>query len=97
MTAAVEMRGPDAARSAILEASAVVKVFRGGDGGEVRVLEGVDFAVSRGEMVAIIGASGAGKSTLLHVLGALERPTSGEVRLGGERVAALPDLSLIHI
>lgn len=94
MTAAVEMRDPDAARSAILEASAVVKVFRGGDGGEVRVLEGVDFAVSRGEMVAIIGASGAGKSTLLHVLGALERPTSGEVRLGGERVAALPDEAL---
>jgi lipoprotein-releasing system ATP-binding protein len=94
MTSAVEMRGPDAARVPILEARAVVKVFRGGDGGEVRVLEGVDFSVNRGEMVAIIGASGAGKSTLLHVLGALERPTSGDVRLGGERVAALPDEAL---
>ena len=94
MTSAVEMRGPDAARVPILEARAVVKVFRGGDGGEVRVLEGVDFSVNRGVMVAIIGASGAGKSTLLHVLGALERPTSGDVRLGGERVAALPDEAL---
>jgi lipoprotein-releasing system ATP-binding protein len=80
--------------SPILEASAVVKVYHGGDGGEIRVLEGVDLAVCRGEMVAVIGASGAGKSTLLHVLGALERPTSGDVLLGGERVAALPDEAL---
>ena len=94
MTAAVERSGPDAARAAILEASAVVKGFQGGDGGEVRVLEGVDFSVRRGEMVAVIGASGAGKSTLLHVLGALERPTSGDVRLGGRRVAALADEEL---
>ena len=78
----------------MLEATGVVKVFQGGDGGEVRVLEGVDLTVARGEMVAIIGASGAGKSTLLHVLGALERPTAGEVRLNGERVAALDDEGL---
>ena len=91
MTAAGAVPVADAARGPILEATGVVKVFRGGDGGEVRVLEGVDLAVRPGEMVAVIGASGAGKSTLLHVLGALERPTSGDVRLAGERVAALPD------
>ena len=78
----------------MLEATGVVKVFHGGDGGEVRVLEGVDLAVSRGEMVAIVGGSGAGKSTLLHVLGALERPTAGDVRLNGERVASLDDEAL---
>jgi lipoprotein-releasing system ATP-binding protein len=78
----------------VLEAREVVKVFQGGDGAEVRVLEGVDLTIHRGEMVAIVGASGAGKSTLLHVLGALERPTAGEVRLSGERVAALPDDAL---
>ena len=78
----------------MLEATGVVKVFHGGDGGEVRVLEGVDLAVSRGEMVAIVGGSGAGKSTLLHVLGALERPTAGDVRLNGERVADLDDEAL---
>ncbi|MFI5231516.1 MAG: ABC transporter ATP-binding protein [Gemmatimonadales bacterium] len=81
----------------MLEATGVVKVFHGGDGAEVRVLEGVDLAVSRGEMVAIIGGSGAGKSTLLHVLGALERPTAGEVRLSGERVVALDDESLAEL
>jgi lipoprotein-releasing system ATP-binding protein len=78
----------------MLEATGVVKVFHGGDGGEVRVLEGVDLSVVRGEMVAIIGGSGAGKSTLLHVLGALERPTAGEVRLNGELAAALDDEAL---
>jgi lipoprotein-releasing system ATP-binding protein len=82
------------AATPILEATGVVKVFHGGDGGEVRVLEGVDISVARGEMVAIIGASGAGKSTLLHVLGALERPTAGDVRLNGERAAALDDEAL---
>ena len=75
----------------MLEATGVVKVFHGGDGAEVRVLEGVDLSVRRGEMVAIIGASGAGKSTLLHVLGALERPTAGDVCLNGEHAAALDD------
>jgi lipoprotein-releasing system ATP-binding protein len=78
----------------MLEATGVVKVFHGGDGAEVRVLEGVDLAVARGEMVAIIGGSGAGKSTLLHVLGALERPTAGDVRLNGARVAELDDEAL---
>jgi lipoprotein-releasing system ATP-binding protein len=78
----------------MLEATGVVKIFHGGDGAEVRVLEGVDLSVARGEMVAIIGASGAGKSTLLHLLGALERPTAGDVRLNGERVADLDDEAL---
>jgi lipoprotein-releasing system ATP-binding protein len=81
----------------MLEATGVVKVFQGGDGAEVRVLEGVDLSVARGEMIAIIGASGAGKSTLLHVLGALERPTAGEVRLNGERVAELDDEALAEL
>ncbi len=75
----------------ILEAINLVKTFRGGDGAEVRVLQGVNLAVTRGEMVAIVGASGAGKSTLLHMLGALERPTSGEVRLDGVQVGRLDD------
>jgi lipoprotein-releasing system ATP-binding protein len=79
---------------ALLDARAVTKVFRGGDGGEVRVLEGVDLAVTPGEMVAIVGASGSGKSTLLHVLGALERPTSGFVAIGGEDVSAVDDEAL---
>ena len=69
--------------SAILEASGLRKVYRGGDGSEIQVLSGVDLEVSRGEFVAIVGASGSGKSTLLHLLGALDTPTGGTVRLDG--------------
>jgi lipoprotein-releasing system ATP-binding protein len=68
----------------IIEAHDLVKSFRGGDGQPIHVLAGVDLAVRRGEMVAIVGASGAGKSTLLHVLGALDRPTRGYVILDGQ-------------
>ncbi len=78
----------------ILEARGVTKVFTGGDGGEIRVLDGVDLQVARGEMVAVVGASGAGKSTLLQVLGALERPTAGEVVLDGQCVSMVPDEAL---
>jgi lipoprotein-releasing system ATP-binding protein len=57
---------------------------------EIPVLRGVDFAVGRGEMVALLGASGAGKSTLLHVLGLLDPPTRGEVWFEDRVVHALP-------
>jgi lipoprotein-releasing system ATP-binding protein len=79
---------------AALSARDVVKEFRGGDGALLRVLDGVSLDVRRGEMVAVVGASGAGKSTLLHVMGALERPTRGEVWLGGTRVAGRDDDTL---
>ena len=75
----------------VLEARDIAKSYRGGDGGLIQVLNGVDLQVTRGEMVAIVGASGAGKSTLLHILGALERPTRGAVRLAGEGLEGLDD------
>jgi lipoprotein-releasing system ATP-binding protein len=75
----------------ILEARDLAKSYRGGDGGLIHVLDGVNLAVTRGEMVAIVGASGAGKSTLLHLLGALDRPTRGYVVLGGEPLHAHSD------
>ena len=69
--------------SAILEAERLRKVYRGGDGSSIEVLTSVDLAVSRGEFVAVMGASGSGKSTLLHLLGALDDPSGGTVRLDG--------------
>jgi lipoprotein-releasing system ATP-binding protein len=75
----------------VIEARALGKRYVGGDGGVITVLDGVDLAVGRGEMVAIIGASGAGKSTLLHLLGALDQPTTGEVLIGGRSLSGLED------
>jgi lipoprotein-releasing system ATP-binding protein len=75
--------------NAILEARGIRKTYRSGDGSLVEVLNHVDLAVHRGEVVAIIGASGAGKSTLLHLLGALEHPTGGEVLLDAVSYATL--------
>ena len=70
----------------VLEAIDVVKEYRSGDGSTLRILDGASLTILRGEMVAIIGESGAGKSTLLHILGALDQPTSGSVRIDGHAV-----------
>jgi lipoprotein-releasing system ATP-binding protein len=75
----------------VIEAAALTKTYLGGDGAPITVLDGVDITVERGEMVAVIGASGAGKSTLLHLLGALDRPTSGAVRIAGQALSGLSD------
>jgi lipoprotein-releasing system ATP-binding protein len=75
----------------VLEARALSKSYVGGDGGTIKVLDAIDFRVTRGEMVAIIGSSGAGKSTLLHLLGALDRPTAGQVLIDGGAINDLSD------
>jgi lipoprotein-releasing system ATP-binding protein len=68
----------------------VRRVFRSG-GAEIVVLNGVDLALERGEVVALVGPSGAGKSTLLHVAGLLERPDGGNVLIAGEDCGGLSD------
>jgi lipoprotein-releasing system ATP-binding protein len=83
--------------SAILEAEGLRKVYRGGDGTPIEVFDGVNLAVSRGEFVAIVGASGSGKSTLLHLLGALDTPTAGTVRLDGQAYAELDPMELAAV
>jgi lipoprotein-releasing system ATP-binding protein len=83
--------------TALLEARGLRKTYAGGDGQPLEVLRGVDLAVHRGECVAIVGASGAGKSTLLHLLGALDRPTAGDVWLAGSRYGDLDPAALAEL
>lgn len=81
----------------VLSAEGIVKSYRGGDGGILHILNGVQLQVARGEMVAVVGTSGAGKSTLLHVLGALDRPTGGRVMVDGESLDGRSDEELASI
>ncbi|OEJ32413.1 ABC transporter ATP-binding protein [Streptomyces subrutilus] len=76
--------------SPVVELSGVTKEYPGG----VAALRGVDLTVSGGELLAIVGPSGSGKSTLLHIVGTLDRPTAGGVRIAGHDVAALSDRAL---
>jgi lipoprotein-releasing system ATP-binding protein len=78
----------------VLEAVDLAKVYLGGDGATITVLDGITLEVERGEMVAIVGASGAGKSTLLHLLGALDKPTRGLIQIGGQPFAGRTDEEL---
>jgi putative ABC transport system ATP-binding protein len=80
---------------ALLELDDVTKVY--GEEPPVFALRGVSFSVRRGELVAIVGPSGSGKSTLLHVIGTLERPSSGVVRIGGVDAAGLCDRELSRL
>ncbi len=74
----------------IVETRDVVKIY--GDGEEIRALDEVDLKVKRGEFVSVMGPSGSGKSTLLYVMGALARPTSGQVLINGEDLTKVRDL-----
>ncbi len=67
-----------------------------GDGEEIRALDGVSLTISRGELVAVMGPSGSGKSTLLNMIGALDKPTRGEVFVNGQNLAAIRNKDLFR-
>ncbi len=77
----------------LVDVRGVDKVFKRG-AEEVHVLGGLDLTVPRGEFLALMGPSGSGKSTLLNLIGGLDRPTQGEVHVGGKRIDRLSDRKL---
>jgi putative ABC transport system ATP-binding protein len=90
--AASAVSGAEEAARPVLQLDGVTKTY--GSQPPVAALRGVDLTVRQGELVAIVGPSGSGKTTLLHIMGTLERPTSGTVRVDGVDVAGLDDRRL---
>ena len=82
--------------SPIIETEDLVKTYQQG-GRPLTVLKGVNLEVDEGEFTAIMGPSGSGKSTLLNMLGALDRPTSGEVYINGHPISGLNDNQLAKL
>ncbi len=80
----------------VVDARKITKVFQMGDV-QVHALRGLSTQIAEGEVVAIMGPSGSGKSTLMNIIGCLDRPTSGEYYLDGERVAEMTDDQLANI
>src|ERR1700691_868274 len=85
--------GAVASSGQILRTENLRKIFHSGTQ-EIAPLDGIDFSIERGEMVAIVGPSGAGKSTLLHLLAALDTPTNGAVYFGAKLLRSLAELEL---
>jgi putative ABC transport system ATP-binding protein len=79
----------------MISLTGVTKLYNGKR--QVAALESIDLEIARGEMVSIVGPSGSGKSTLLNLIGGLDRPTSGEIRIDGQSVADLSDDSLTRL
>ncbi|MFR8051946.1 MAG: ABC transporter ATP-binding protein [Negativibacillus massiliensis] len=77
----------------ILQAKDLTKIYGSGENA-VYALNGVNFSVEKGEFVAVVGTSGSGKSTLLHMLGGLDRPTSGSVTVDGKEIFSFKDEAL---
>ncbi len=77
------------ATAPLLVATGLHKTYRK-NAEKIEVLRGLDLEVHRGDFLSVVGASGSGKSTLLHLLGTLDRPDRGEIRLDGERIDNLP-------
>ena len=80
----------------LVEASELVRDFPMGSG-TVHALRAISLSIPRGQLVAVVGRSGSGKTTLLNLVGGLDRPTSGSVRLDGQELAHLPESALVQL
>ena len=84
---------PDPTAAPSLSFRSVTKIYAGGQ--QVLALDGLDLEIGAGEFVALVGESGSGKSTLLHLAAGIDRPTSGEIRVGARDVGGLPERELV--
>jgi len=84
---------PDPTAAPSLSFRSVTKIYAGGQ--QVLALDGLDLEIGAGEFVALVGESGSGKSTLLHLAAGIDRPTSGEIRVGPRDVGGLPERELV--
>lgn len=80
----------------MIQLKSVEKVYRRG-AEDVHALRGVNLEIRRGEFLAIIGNSGAGKTTLLHILGCLDKPTSGTMSINGDDIGAMDEAALVQL
>lgn len=80
--------------TALLQLRGIKKCYTNGTGQELPILNGIDLDLNAGDSLAIIGPSGSGKSTLLNIIGTLDRPTAGSIRLGEQDLTQLDDLAL---
>ncbi|MFP4379416.1 MAG: ABC transporter ATP-binding protein [Candidatus Sumerlaeia bacterium] len=80
----------------ILQTIDIHKSYHDGEQ-ELKVLRGIDCTISKGEVVAIVGSSGSGKSTLLNLMGALDKPTSGEILMDGKKLTEMNSTRLNHM
>ncbi len=78
------------AKTPLIKTVDLTKIY--GNGNEIRALDGVNTQIARGEFIAVMGPSGSGKSTLLNMLGALDRPTRGQVHINGQELSQIQDL-----
>lgn len=81
----------------ILEVKNVKKLYQTGISNQLEVLKGISLSIGEGEVISIVGQSGAGKSTLVHILGLLDRPSSGEIIFDGKNVTNLSDEQISKI
>ena len=84
---------PDPTAAPSLSFRSVTKIYAGSQ--QVLALDGLDLEIGAGEFVALVGESGSGKSTLLHLAAGIDRPTSGEIRVGARDVGGLPERELV--
>jgi lipoprotein-releasing system ATP-binding protein len=91
------MNAPDPTKEPLVQMMQVRKAFNVGSPIETEVLHGIDLTLFKGDFCAVMGPSGSGKSTLLNIIGLLDRPTAGQLKMGNEETTALNDAALTHL